>query len=422
MTRKRGNGEGSRPRKRPDGRWEARYTIHTSKGPKRKTLYGRTRQEVADKLARVLSDRAQGLTFDAGSLKLGEYLDRWLPDIRDTVRQRTWERYEQIARVHIKPALGRVKLKALSPTHVRVLYREKLDAGLSRRTVQYIHTTLHKALKDAVSDGLIPRNVAEGIRPPRPMKKEITPLSPEQARAFLAAAHEDRFEALYVLAVHCGLREGELLGLKWDDVDLETGMLRVKRTLSQPRSGYVFELPKNGKGRSIKLTQAATEALKGHLGRQLEEIDGSGDYYQDQGLIFPSRKGTPMNARNLTARSFKPLLKRAGLPNIRLHDLRHTCATLMLCEGVHIKLVQELLGHATISITLDTYSHLLPGMGDETAWAMDRIFNGREEVRVGCRRVVVKETLHERRAAPLLRCLQVNQGRARQDSNLRPAD
>jgi integrase len=375
MTRKRGNGEGSRPRKRPDGRWEARYTIHTSKGPKRKTLYGRSRQEVADKLARVLSDRAQGLTFDAGNLKLGEYLDRWLPDIRDTVTQRTWERYEQIVRVHIKPALGRVRLKALSPTHVRMLYREKLDAGLSRRTVQYIHTTLHKALKDAVSDGLIPRNLAEGIRPPRPMKKEITPLSPKQARAFFAAAHEDRFEGLYVLAVHCGLREGELLGLKWDDVDLETGMLRVRRTLSQPRSGYVFEPPKNGKGRSIKLTQAATEALKGHLERQLEEIDGSGDYYQDQGLIFPSRKGTPMNATNLTTRSFKPLLKRAGLPNIRLHDLRHTCATLMLCEGVHIKLVQELLGHATISITLDTYSHLLPGMGDETAWAMDRIFN-----------------------------------------------
>jgi integrase len=375
MTRKRGNGEGSRPRKRPDGRWEARYTIHTSKGPKRKTLYGRTRQEVADKLARALSDRTQGLTFEAGSLKLGEYLDGWLSDVRETVRQRSWERYEQIVRVHIKPALGRVKIKALSPTHVRGLYREKLDAGLSRRTVQYIHTTLHKALKDAVSDGLIPRNVAEGIRPPRPKKKEITPLDPEQARAFLAAAHEDRFEALYVLAIHCGLREGELLGLKWDDVDLETGMLRVRRTLSETRTGYIFEPPKNGKGRSIKLTQAASEALRSHLERQLEEIDSSGDDYQDQGLIFPSRKGTPMNARNLTARSFKPLLKRAGLPDIRLHDLRHTCATLMLCEGVHIKLVQELLGHATIAITLDTYSHLLPGMGDEAAGAMERIFS-----------------------------------------------
>jgi integrase len=375
MAQKRGNGEGSRPRKRPDGRWEARYTVHTSKGPKRKTLYGRTRQEVADKLARALSDRAQGLTFDAGSSKLDEYLDCWLLDIRDTIRQRTWERYEQIARVHIKPALGRIKLKALSPTHVRGLYREKLDVGLSRRTVQYIHTTLHKALKDAVADGLIPRNVTDGIRPPKPTKKEITPLNPEQARAFLAAARGDRFEALYVLAVHCGLREGELLGLKWDDVNLETGMLRVRRTLSETRSGYVFEPPKNGKGRSVKLTQSSSGALTGHLERQSEEINGSANNYQDQGLMFPSRKGTPMNARNLTARSFKPLLKRAELPDIRLHDLRHTCATLMLCESVHIKLVQELLGHATISITLDTYSHLLPSMGDEATWAMERIFS-----------------------------------------------
>jgi integrase len=375
MAKKRGNGEGSRPRKRPDGRWETRYTVHTSNGPKRKTLYGRTRQEVADKLARALSDRAQGLTFDAGSSKVDAYFDRWLLDIRDTIRQRTWERYEQIARVHIKPALGRISLKALSPTHVRGLYREKLDVGLSRRTVQYIHTTLHKALKDAVSDGLIPRNVTEGIRPPKPQKKEITPLNPEQARAFLAAAHGDRFEALYVLAVHCGLREGELLGLKWDDVDLDTGLLRVRRTLSETRSGYVFEPPKNGKGRSVKLTQTASGALKGHLERQSEEIDTSADNYQDQGLMFPSRRGTPRNARNLTARSFKPLLKRAELPDIRLHDLRHTCATLMLCENVHFKLVQELLGHATISITLDTYSHLLPGMGDEATWAMDRIFS-----------------------------------------------
>jgi integrase len=124
-----------------------------------------------------------------------------------------------------------------------------------------------------------------------------------------------------------------------------------------------------------KLTQTGLEALRSHLSRQLEEIDGKGDHYHDQGLIFPSRKGTPMNARNLISRSFKPILKRAGLPDIRLHDLRHTCATLMLCEGVHIKLVQELLGHATVSITLDTYSHLLPGMGDEAAGATQHIFN-----------------------------------------------
>jgi integrase len=248
MTRKRGNGEGSRPRRRPDGSWEARYTIHTSKGPKRKTVYGRTRQEVADKLAHALSDRAQGLTFEAGSLKLGEYLDRWLPNIRDTVRQRTWERYEQLVRVHIKPALGRVKLKDLTATHARGLYREKLESGSSPRTVQYIHTTLRKALQDAMSDGLMPRNVADGIKAPRPKRKEINPLSPEQARTFLKAVRGDRLEALYVLALHRGLRQGELLGLRWDDLDLEAGTLQVRPSYAATRGdrGFRGRLPGSG--------------------------------------------------------------------------------------------------------------------------------------------------------------------------------
>ena len=374
MTKKRGNGEGSRPRKRPDGRWEARYTIHTSEGPKRKTLYGKTRQEVANKLARALSNRTQGLTFEGSSLKLGEYLDRWLPDIRDTIRQRTWERYEQIVRVHLKPALGRLKLKDLTATHARGLYREKLEGGSSPRTVQYIHTTLRKALQDAVSDGLIPRNVADGIRAPRPKKKEINPLSPEQTRAFLEAVRGDRLEALYVLAIHRGLRQGELLGLRWEDVDLEAGKLQVRRTLSLTSDGHVFEPPKNGKGRSIELTQDASVALKRHLTCQLEEIEALGDDYQDQGLIFPGEKGQPMRPWTLT-RKLERILERAGLPHIRFHDLRHTCATLLLSKGVHPKFVQELLGHATISITLDRYSHVIPAMGDQTKKAMEDVLS-----------------------------------------------
>jgi integrase len=156
---------------------------------------------------------------------------------------------------HIKPALGRVRLDSLTPNHVRRLYRQKLDSGLAPRTVNYIHVTLHKALKDAVSDALIPRNAAS-VRAPRPEKPEIHPLSPDQARKLIATAREteDRFEALYVLALHCGLREGELLGLKWDDIDPSgpTATLHVKRTLSQTRTGHIFEKPKNGKGRSIK--------------------------------------------------------------------------------------------------------------------------------------------------------------------------
>jgi integrase len=350
------------------------YTVYTANGPKQKAVYGRTRAEAAEKLTKAMSDRDGGLVFDVSNLKLGDYLDRWLPNIRDTVRQRTWERYEQIVRVHLKPTLGRIKLRNLTPTHVRSLYREKLGSGSSPRTVQYIHTTLRKALRDAVSDELIPRNVADGIKAPRPKKKEINPLNPDQAKTLLQAVRGDRFEALYVLAVHCGLRQGELLGLKWADVDLEVGKLRVRRTLSLTTSGHVYELPKNGKGRSIELTQAASEALRAHLKRQLEEIEGLGDDYQDQGLIFSGERGQPMRPWTLTHK-FERILKRANLPQKRFHDLRHTCATLMLCEGVHIKIVQELLGHADVTITLNTYSHVLPGMGGEAAGAMDRIFS-----------------------------------------------
>jgi integrase len=372
MARRRGNGEGTITR-RKDGRWEARYTAHTASGPKRKVLYGKTRAEVAEKLTKAMADRDGGLVFDAGNLTVGEYLERWLADsVQDTVRQRTYERYEQIARVHIKPALGRLKLKSLTPAHVRGLYRDKLDAGRAPRTVQYIHVTLQKALKQAVADGLIPRNAAEAVKAPRPTKKEVKPLSPEQARAFLAAARGDRFEALYVLAVHCGLRAGELLGLKWEDVDLDVSTLTVRRTLSETRTGYRFELPKNGKGRRIKLTSGALEALKRHRKQQLKERMQLAGFWEDHGLIFPNKVGKPMNAKNLTARSFKPMLAKARLPrSLRLHDLRHTCATVLLSKNVHPKFVQELLGHASIAITLNSYSHVLPGMGDQTAAAME---------------------------------------------------
>ena len=246
---KRGNGEGSITR-RKDGLYMARYTVQTATGAKRKAIYGKTRAEVSEKLTKAMADRDGGLVFDADSLKVGEYLDRWLNDaVRDTVRQRSWERYEQIVRVHLKPTLGRMRLKNLTTTHARALYREKLDTGLAPRTVNYIHTTLSKALKDAVADGLIPRNATEGVKAPRPKKKEVNPLTAEQARCLLEAAHGERFESLYVVALTAGLREGELLGLKWEDIDLEDGKLSVRRTLSETKErGHIFEPPKNGKG------------------------------------------------------------------------------------------------------------------------------------------------------------------------------
>jgi integrase len=371
MAKRRGNNEGSIYR-RKDGYWVGQYGVETAAGRKTRYIYGKTRAAVAEKLTCTLADRNAGLTYDAKKLTVGEYVERWIEDsVRDTARQRTYERYEQIVRVHIKPALGRVKLSALTPAHVRALYREKLDAGLAPRTVCYIHVTLNKALKQAVADGLIPRNAASSVKAPTPRKNEIRPLDREQVRAFLETVSGERLEPLYVLAVTAGLRAGELLGLKWEDLDLKAGMLQVRRSLSEARSGRIFEVPKSGKGRSIRLTRRAVNALRAHRKRQLEERMKLAGLWQDHGLVFPSQVGTPLSGRNLI-RSFKRHLERGGLPqSFRFHDLRHTCATLLLRQGVNPKFVQELLGHGDVSLTLNVYSHVLPDMGNQAAIAMD---------------------------------------------------
>jgi integrase len=374
MAKRRGNGEGSITR-RKDGRWEARYTAHTASGPKRKVIYGKTRAEVAEMLAKAISDRSSGLTFDAGSLTVGEFLDRWLKDsVRDTVRQSTYERHEELVRIHIRPAVGRLKLKALTPAHVQSFYRDRLDSGLSPATVQKIHVVLHKALDQAVNWNLIPRNVTEAVNAPRPAPKEMRPLSPDEARKLLETARGDSLEALYVLAVHTGMRQGELLGLKWEDVDLEGGVIRIRRTLTRNKGRLLLGAPKTKRSRrTVRLTEPAAETLREHLERQLEEIERLGDLYQDQGLVFTTQVGTPINPTNLRKRSFALLLECAGLPAIRFHDLRHTCATLLLSRNVHPKYVQELLGHASIAQTLDTYSHVLPGMDGGIGDAIEEV-------------------------------------------------
>ena len=376
MTRIRGkgksaNGEGGITY-REDGRYMGRYTVQTAKGPKRRVVYGRTRKEAHEKLIKALADRDRGLIFQGENQKLSTFLDRWLNStVKGSVKPSTFESYERTIRNHIKPALGHKKLKTLTPDHVQFFYQSKLDDGLASGTVRLMHGILHKALEQAVKWGAVPRNVCKAVTPPKPNSQEIRPLDAEQARRLLEASHGDRLEALYVVAVTAGLRVGELLGLKWEDIDLGIGTLHVKRTKSQARTGPTFTAPKSGKGRSIRLTRRATEALKAHKAAQSAERLKLGDLWNDNGLIFCTHAGKPLDFRNLARASFKPLLKKAGLPDIRFHDLRHTCATLLLSRGHHPKLVQELLGHASVALTLDRYSHVLPGMGDQTAAAME---------------------------------------------------
>jgi integrase len=377
---KNGNGEGSIYEHKRNGKkvgYRGAYMVHTANGPKRRYVSGKTREEVRHKLTKAMANRDRGIVYDDENLTVGEYLDRWFSDsVRGTIRESTYSRDRYLATNHVKPALGRLKLKNLNALHLQGLYRERLDSGLSGSTVQKVHHVIHKALAQAVRWNLIPHNPADDVRAPTPTSKEIHPLSADEARNLLDAARGDRLEAFYVLAVHTGMRRGELLGLKWDDVDLENATLRVRRTLTRTENGRRLALgpPKNKKSRrTVRLTERAVATLRSHLERQLAEIEALGDLYGDQGLVFTTEAGTPINPSNLRQRSLAPLLKRAGLPRITFHDLRHTCASLLFQKNVHPKIVQDLLGHASVAITLDTYSHMLPGMGGEAADAIGEV-------------------------------------------------
>jgi integrase len=375
MTRKRGNNEGSIYPYKKNGKkvgYRGTYTSHTAGGPKRRYVSGKTREEVRRKLAKAMGDRDGGLVFDAGNLTVGKYMDRWLKDVKDPVRQSTHERYGYAINPHITPALGRIKLKDLTPAQVRWFYRDRLDSGLAPATVHKLHVVLHKALKAAVSDGLIHRSPAASLKLPRIIREEINPLNQKEARRLLEAAGGDRLEALYILALNTGMRQGELLALKWEDVDLERNVLRVRRTLSRTDNAYVVGEPKTKKSRrTIRLTAGAATALEVHLSRQLEGMERMGSLYQPGGLVFATTTGTIINPSNLRNRLFKPLLKHAKLRPIRFHDLRHTCATLLLSKDVNPKVVSEMLGHSSVSITLDIYSHLLPDMQEKAARALE---------------------------------------------------
>jgi integrase len=373
---RRGNGEGSITR-RKDGLYMARYTIETSTGTKRKYLYAKTRKEAGEKLTGALANAQKGITADAGAMTVGVFIKRWLEDsVRGSVRQSTYQRDESLCRVHIVTALGKKKLKTLNAADVQRFYRDKLDANLSSATVHKLHVLLHKALKQAERWGLVPRNVADDVDPPKVHKDEVHPLTYEQARKLLEIVRGDRLEALYVVALQSGLRQGELLALRWEDVDLEAHTVQVRRTLTRDGGKHTVGPAKTAKGRrTVKLTRDATEALREHLERQLVEVDKAGDNWQENGLVFCTGRGTLINPTNLRRRSLAPLLQRSGLPPMTFHQLRHTAATILLLKNVNPKVVSEMLGHATIAIKLDTYSHVLPNMQHSAVAAMEEAFS-----------------------------------------------
>jgi len=282
---KRGNNEGSLTH-RKDGRWEASVSLG---GGKRRRFYAATRQEASRKLNEALRARADRLPLLTDRLTVGAYLSNWLVGVKPTLRPGTWERYRQYVELHAIPVIGGIPLVRLAPEHLEKLYADRLEAGLSPTTVGHLHAVCHRAFGEAARRGQMLRNPVDLVKRPRATRREMMALSPEQARAFLDAARGDRYEGLYVLALTSGARQGELLALRWDAVNLDAATLTVRATLRRTRDGFVFGEPKTARSRrQIALTAVAVAALRRHRARQLAERLAQ-PYWQDETLVFGQR-------------------------------------------------------------------------------------------------------------------------------------
>jgi integrase len=307
---------------------------------------------------------------------VAQYLEGWLDQTaRHTLRPRTFTRYQQLVRLHALPAIGKTPLARLTPQQLSALYSHRLEAGSSPRTVQFLHAVLHRALKQALRWNLIGRNPADAVQPPSPKRPEIHPLDQEQANALLEAAQGDWLEGLYVLAIMTGMRQGEMCGLHWADIAADWSRLEVRHTLVRHAGQWSLAEPKSGRSRrTIKLAPTLVQALKAHRARQNEQRLALGPAWENKlGLVFTRQDGEPLDSKRL-ARELDRLTKRAELPRIRFHDLRHTAGTSLIAEGIPLVMVKDLLGHSTIAITADIYSHVLPPHQDQIADRMEQLY------------------------------------------------
>jgi integrase len=406
--RRRGQNEGS-IFQRDDGRWCGVQNVGYQSGKRvRKYFYAATAAEVQDKLTNSKSNSLQGLPVIFEKNTVAEFLTGWLEQtVKPNVRPLTYQQYQAHVRLYLIPEIGRVKIARLQPQHVqaavnRLLSRAKAtykpeprkpfekaapvppDKKLSPRTVQLALVVLKHALSQAVKWNLIARNVAALVGSPRVKRRAITPFNSDQARAFAEAIPEKRFGPLYLTALMLGLRQGEVLGLRWSDVDFTEKRLTVSRAIERIRnadgkgSSLQFVEPKTDRSRrTISLPDSIIAALKTQRARQAQARLLAGADWKDKSgdLIFTTKIGTPIEPRNLY-RDFRGILADAKLPMIRFHDLRHSAASLLLAQGAHPRLVMELLGHSKISTTMDTYSHVIPAMMKDVADKMESIFTG----------------------------------------------
>jgi integrase len=343
--------------------------------PRQRTKGGfRTKKECQAALGEAVASLRAGTYVEASKRTVRSFLvDEWLPAVEPKVRPSTWANYRTQVHVHLVPALGATELQRLSPTQLDAFYRWLLTSGrrdgcgLAPKSVRNIHGVVHRALRDAVRWGYVARNVADAVDPPAGASPEMKVWTPEQLRLFLREVRDDRLYAAWLLVATTGMRRGELAGLRWVDVDLAAGRVSPRRPRVVVDYAVVVSEPKTAKGRrSLALDPATVAALRKHRTRQAAERGAVGPGYVDSGLVFTHLDGRPLHP-DLISDWFERHTRAAGLPRIRLHDVRHSYASAALAAGIPAKVVSERLGHATIAITLDTYSHVLPGLDAEAA-------------------------------------------------------
>ena len=340
-----------------------------------------TKKEAERKLSDILHQLDTGTFMKPGKTTVGDFLERWLGEyVWPNLSPRTAEGYENIMRRHLVPALGSIPLTQLKPEHLQRYYSEKLSGGLSAQTVRHHHTALHKALQTAVEWGMLSRNVADAVRAPRAQRPEMHTLNEDDIQTLLEAAKPTPYYPFFYMALFTGMRRSELLALRWSDVDLLLCQVHITRTLHHLQNGeIVFGAPKTDKGRRmVSLTPSTALVLRAHREKQEATRLMLGGTLQDDDLIFSDFSGKPF-LPNAVTHAWIKLVRRNGLKGIRLHDCRHTHASLLLKAGVHPKIVQERLGHASIQITLDTYSHVAPGLQEAAAARFDALVTPRQK-------------------------------------------
>lgn len=356
---KRANGEGS-IYQRQDGRWTAAYYVpKPTGGESRRYVYGKTSDEVETKLVEIRNQVRSGAPVAPAGLTLARYLDEWMEQIAaPRIRPTTARSYRDAIRRHLAPKLGRKRLGQLTARDVRHFVAGLNAAGVGSRTAQYAHGVLRAALEDAVREEIIPRNVAKLVRVPRPVKQKREPLSVPEVRILLKSVADHRLYAMFVVLAVLGIRRSEVLGLRWEDVDLERGVVEIRRGLHRVDGKLtVFPTKTRGSERAVPLPPIVLRTLRVHRTKQNAEREALGARWPDLGYVFTTPIGTPIDPRNCT-RIVQTACDRAGLPPVRLHDLRHGCVTVLLDLGVPPRTVMEIVGHTTMEMTMTVYGHV----------------------------------------------------------------